>query len=63
MIKNNALLRLRAFCKIITKGSVDVCGCLVFNYEWSFDDEDRIDDETIMIYILISKIMEIKVSY
>ena len=62
-ILDNALLRLRElrdkhnkkFVRIDVKGG----GCAGFNYEWSFDDEDRIDDVIVDDILLVSRDYEL----
>ena len=62
-ILDNALLRLRElrdkhnkkFVRIDVKGG----GCAGFNYEWSFDDEDRIDDVIVDNILLVSRDYEL----
>ena len=62
-ILDNALLRLRElrdkhnkkFVRIDVKGG----GCAGFNYEWSFADEDRIDDVVVDDILLVSRDYEL----
>ena len=62
-ILDNALLRLRElrdkhnkkFVRIDVKGG----GCAGFNYEWSFADEDRIDDVVVGDILLVSRDYEL----
>ena len=62
-IQDNALLRLRElkekhkknYVRLDVKGG----GCAGFNYEWSFDDEDRIDDVIVDDILLISRDYEL----
>jgi len=62
-LSDNALLRLRElrnkhnkkFVRLDVKGG----GCAGFNYEWSFDDEDRIDDVVVDDILLISRDYEL----
>ena len=62
-IQDNALLRLRElkekhknnYVRLDVKGG----GCAGFNYEWSFDDEDRIDDVVVDDILLISRDYEL----
>ena len=62
-IQDNALLRLRELKEKHKKNYVrlDVKGgcCAGFNYEWSFDDEDRIDDVVVDDILLISRDYEL----
>ena len=65
MIKltDNALIRLRElrkknqkrFVRLDVKGG----GCAGFEYEWSYDDEDRIDDVIIDDVLLVSRDYEL----
>ena len=48
--KNN-----KKFVRLVVKG----VGCAGFNYEWSFDDEDRIDDVVVDDILLISRDYEL----
>ena len=65
MIKltDNALLRLRELRKKNDKRYVrlDVKGggCAGFEYQWSYDDEDRIDDVVIDDVLLVSRDYEL----
>ena len=62
-IQDNALLRLRElrekhkknYVRLDVKGG----GCGGFNYEWSFDDEDRIDDVIVDDILLVSRDYEL----
>ena len=62
-IQDNALLRLRElrekhnkkYVRLDVKGG----GCAGFNYEWSFDDEDRIDDVIVDDILLVSRDYEL----
>ena len=62
-ILDNALLRLRElrdkhnkkFVRIDVKGG----GCAGFNYEWSFADEDRIEDVVVDDMLLIDRSYEL----
>ena len=62
-LSDNALLRLRElrnkhnkkFVRLDVKGG----GCAGFNYEWSFADEDRIDDVVVDDILLISRDYEL----
>ena len=62
-IQDNALLRLRElrnkhnkkFVRLDVKGG----GCAGFNYEWSFDDEDRIEDVIVDDMLLIDRSYEL----
>ena len=62
-ILDNALLRLRElrdkhnkkFVRLDVKGG----GCAGFNYEWSFADEDRIDDVIVDDILLVSRDYEL----
>ena len=62
-IQDNALLRLRElrdkhnkkFVRLDVKGG----GCAGFNYEWSFADEDRIDDVIVDDILLVSRDYEL----
>jgi len=62
-IQDNALLRLRelkekhkkTYVRLDVKGG----GCAGFNYEWSFADEDRIDDVIVDDILLISRDYEL----
>ena len=62
-LSDNALLRLRElrdkhnkkFVRLDVKGG----GCAGFNYEWSFADEDRIDDVIVDDILLVSRDYEL----
>ena len=62
-LSDNALLRLRElrnkhnkkFVRLDVKGG----GCAGFNYEWSFDDEDRIEDVIVDDMLLIDRSYEL----
>ena len=62
-IQDNALLRLRElkekhkknYVRLDVKGG----GCAGFNYEWSFDDEDRIEDVIVDDMLLIDRSYEL----
>ena len=62
-LSDNALLRLRElrdkhnkkFVRLDVKGG----GCAGFNYEWSFDDEDRIEDIIVDDMLLIDRSYEL----
>ena len=62
-LSDNALLRLRELRnkhnKKFVRLDVKVGGCARFNYEWSFDDEDRIDDVIVDDILLISRDYEL----
>ena len=62
-ILDNAYLRLNELRKKHNKKyvrlSVKGGGCAGFNYEWSFDDEDRIDDVIVDDILLISRDYEL----
>ena len=45
----------KKFVRLDVKGG----GCAGFNYEWSFDDEDRIDDVVVDDILLISRDYEL----
>ena len=45
----------KKFVRLDVKGG----GCAGFNYEWSFDDEDRIDDVIVDDILLISRDYEL----
>ena len=45
----------KKFVRLDVKGGV----CAGFNYEWSFDDEDRIDDVIVDDILLISRDYEL----
>ena len=65
MIKltDNALIRLRELRKKNDKGYVGLDikggGCAGFEYQWSYDDEDRIDDVIIDDVLLVSRDYEL----
>ena len=62
-LSDNALLRLRelrkknnkSFVRLVIKGG----GCAGFEYHWSYDDEDRIDDVIIDDVLLVSRDYEL----
>ena len=62
-LSDNALLRLRElrnkhnkkFVRLDVKGG----GCAGFNYEWSFADEDRIEDVVVDDMLLIDRSYEL----
>ena len=62
-LSDNALLRLRElkqkhnkkYVRLDVKGG----GCAGFNYEWSFDDEDRIEDIIVDDMLLIDRSYEL----
>ena len=45
----------KKFVRLDVKGG----GCAGFNYEWSFDDEDRIDDVIVDDILLVSRDYEL----
>ena len=62
-LSDNALLRLRELRKKNNKRYVRLDikggGCAGFEYQWSYDDEDRIDDVIIDDVLLVSRDYEL----